>query len=155
MDDRSGPEGTTFDRLLVALAEAEHGDETTRATSLRLPEAVHRAAMLATELGMDPSLTAATSDALLGRVRRFARSRALADHLAAFPSDEPGLADVALRRASGSEHPATTNPSLVRAVAAIVAAEDPTWARSGRIDATVDRVLDGVGLLVALGVDAA
>ena len=145
------------DRLLAALSDADAADGTasTRATSLRLPEAVHRAAMLATELGMDPSLTVATTEALLDRVRRFARATALAQHLADFPDDEPQLADVALRRASGTEHPAATRPELVRAVAELVAESDPTWARAGRIDATVDRVLDGVDLMVALGVDAA
>ncbi len=100
-----------LDRLVTVLTLAERGEGATRATSLRLPDAVHEAAMLATELGMDPSLTAATSGALLDRVRRFVRTEALAGHLAAFPSDEPALADVALRRASGTEHPAASRPS--------------------------------------------
>lgn len=144
-----------IDRLLAALSEAETGGSEPRPTSLRLPEAVHRAAMIATELGMDASLTAATTEALLDRVRRFARGQAIAAHLADFPADEPDLADVALRRVSATEHPAATRPDLVRAVAGVVAADDPSWARSGRVDAAVERVLDGVELVVALGADAA
>ena len=142
-----------LDRLLDALDEAERGTTVPRPTSLRLPEAVHRAALLATELGMDASLTSATSAALLERVRAFARGAAIAQHLARFPSDEPALADVALRRVSGTEHAAVERPGLVRAVADVIAAADPDWARSGRVDATVDRVLDGVELAIALGVD--
>jgi hypothetical protein len=144
-----------LDRLLSALADAgtEEGSTPPRATSLRLPEAVHRAAMLATELGMDPSLTAATTEALLDRVRRFARGQALAQHLAAFPADEPDLAAVALRRTSGTDHPAASHHDLTRAVARVVAEHDPAWARTGRVDATVGRVLETVDLLVALGID--
>jgi hypothetical protein len=152
--DETTPSGL-LDRLVTVLTLAERGEGATRATSLRLPDAVHEAAMLATELGMDPSLTAATSEALLDRVRRFVRTEALAGHLAAFPSDEPELADVALRRASGTEHPAAARPDLVRAVAEVIAQRDPAWARTGRVDVTVDQVLDGVDLLVALGVEAA
>lgn len=153
----TGPTGlTALDRLLSTLSDAETDGAAptpSRATSLRLPEAVHRAAMLATELGMDPSLTAATTEALLDRVRRFARGQALAQHLSDFPADEPDLADVALLRASGTEHPAATRHDLTRAVARVVATHDPAWARTGRVDATVDRVLDAVDLLVTLGVD--
>ena len=153
----TGPTGpTALDRLLSTLSDVETDGAAptpSRATSLRLPEAVHRAAMLATELGMDPSLTAATTEALLDRVRRFARGQALAQHLAGFPADEPDLADVALLRASGTEHPAATHHDLTRAGAQVVATRDPSWARAGRIDATVDRVLEAVDLLVALGVE--
>ena len=157
MDDRSSSDTPVglLDRLVAVLTLAERGEGATRATSLRLPVAVHEAAMLATALGMDPSLTAATSAALLDRVRRFVRAEALAGHLAAFPDDEPALADVVLRRASGSEHPAATRPDLVRAVAEVVVQRDPAWARTGRIDVAVDQVLDGVDLMVALGVEAA
>ena len=51
--------------------------------------------------------------------------------------------------------PARHRGEVLRAVAELVAESDPTWARAGRIDATVDRGLDGVDLMVALGVDAA
>lgn len=155
MGNATATTGPAIDRLLAALAAADEGSTSPRATSLRLPEAVHRAAMLATELGMDASLTAATTEALLERIRRFVRTLALAQHLADFPADEPELAAVALRRASGTEHPAATRPGLVRAVAEVIAQDDPSWARSGRIDATVDRVLDGVALMATLGVEAA
>ena len=68
-------------------------------------------------------------------------------HLATHPEDEPALADVTVRRVSGTAHPATRRPDLVARVAAVVVAGDPTWAREGRVDATVERVLDLVELL--------
>ena len=82
-----------------------------------------------------------------------ARSHALAQHLADLPADEPELAAVALRRASGTEHPAARRPDLVRAVAEVIAQDDPSWARSGRIDATVDRLLDLVAQMATLDVE--
>ena len=144
--DASDPD-RLLDALLDALAEVDAGDAPARATSLRIPEPVHRAVQLATELGMDGSMTAATTAALLDRVEAFARQRALALHLAAHPEDEPALADVAARRVSGTGHPAVRRPDLVVRVADAVARRDPTWAREGRVDATIDRVLDLVELI--------
>ena len=51
---------STFEELIEALSAAEDV-EGSKATSVRLPEALHRAVLLATELGMDESFTAATS----------------------------------------------------------------------------------------------
>lgn len=147
--DPAGPSdrGEALDALLAALAEAEDGVAPARATSLRLPEPVHRAVQLATDLGLDTSMTAVTTAALLARVSAFARAEAFVQHLAAHPEDEPVLADVAVRRVSGTTHPATRRPDLVARAATAVLARDPTWAREGRVDATVERVLDLVELL--------
>ena len=87
---------------------------------------------------MDPSLTAATSEALLDRIHRFAREQALASHLRNFPADQPRLSAVANRRVSGAEHPAAARPDLVRVVADWFEARHPDWAASGRVDEMVD-----------------
>lgn len=139
----------TLDDLVAVLYGPD--DEPARATSLRLPERVHRATSLATALGMDPSVTAATSEALLDRVHRFVREQAIAAHLRAFPQDQPPLSAVVARRVSGSDHPAATRPELVTAVADWYAARHPDWALSGRVDDAVDRVLEQVEFLVETG----
>jgi len=77
---------------------------------VRLPEAIHRAVLLATELGMDESFTAATSRALRERMGDFVRRQALGDHFTKFPADLPRLADVAKRRVNGSDAIACAAP---------------------------------------------
>lgn len=138
----------TLDEL-VELLYGSDAEGTTRSTSLRLPERVHRAASVATELGMDESLTAATTEALLDRIRGFVRQRALAEHLSRFPEDVPSLASVAARRISGSDHVAVDHPGVVRQVADWYEQHHPEWATSGRVDEAVDRVLDHVEMLAA------
>lgn len=139
----------SLDDLVTAL-HGGRGDRRTRATSLRLPADLHEAASIATELGMDPSLTAATTRALRARIEAFLRERAIAEHLAAFPSDEPTLATVALRRVSGSDHPGATLPDLVARVSDWYAERHPLWARSGQVDDAVDRVLEHVEAVAAV-----
>lgn len=138
----------TLDEL-VELLYGGDAEGTTRSTSLRLPERVHRAASVATELGMDESLTAATTHALLDRILGFVRQRALAEHLSNFPEDVPSLASVAARRVSGSDHAAVDHPGLVREVADWYERHHPEWATSGRVDEAVDRVLDHVEMLAS------
>lgn len=136
-------------RLMAALAEVDADQGEPRATSVRMPEPLHRAVLVATELGMDPSFTAATHRALRDRLHAFARRRALAEHFAAFPSDLPSLAAVAQRRVRGSDHAGARRPELIEDVATWVAARRPEWAASGAIDETVDEVLAHVELLDA------
>ena len=99
----------TLEELIEALSTAEDTDGS-KATSVRLPESLHRAVLLATELGMDESFTAATSRALRARLGDFVRRQALAEHFSQFPADLPRLADVARRRVQGSDHPGVTRP---------------------------------------------
>ena len=139
---------TTLEELLEALAAAEE-QEGSRATSVRLPEALHRAVMLATELGMDESFTAATSRALRNRLGEFVRQQTLAEHFSKFPADVPRLADVAKRRVQGSEHPGTSHPELVDEAAGWLEQRRPEWALSGAVDDTVDEVLSYVEMLAA------
>jgi hypothetical protein len=139
---------TTLEELLEALAAAEEL-EGSRATSVRLPEALHRAVLLATELGMDESFTAATSRALRNRLGEFVRRQALAEHFSKFPADVPRLADVAKRRVQGSEHPGASHPELVDEAAEWVEQRRPEWALSGAVDDTVDEVLGYVEMLAA------
>ena len=139
---------STLEDLLQALAAAQEL-EGSRATSVRLPEALHRAVLLATELGMDESFTAATSRALQDRIADFVRRQALAKHFSKFPADVPRLADVAKRRIRGSEHPGVSHPELVDEAAGWVEQRRPEWALSGAVDDTVDDVLSYVEMLAA------
>ncbi|MGH9243445.1 MAG: hypothetical protein ACRD29_03830 [Acidimicrobiales bacterium] len=116
---------------------------------MRIPESLHRAVVLATELGMDESFTAATTGALTDRLRAFVRRAALAEHFHQFPSDVPTLAAVAHRRVRGSDHPAASRPELIDQAAAWVAEQRPDWARTGAVDETVDEVLGYVAMLAA------
>lgn len=137
-----------LEELMDALRVA--GEEgTAKATSVRLPEALHRAVVLATELGMDESFTQATTRALTDRLRAFVRQRALAEHFATYPSDIPTLAAVAHRRVRGSDHPGAARPELVDAAAAWVEQRRPEWAAAGLVDSTVDDVLGYVEMLAA------
>jgi hypothetical protein len=141
MDDRLA-------ELMDALRVADEGGPG-KATSIRLPEALHRAVLLATELGMDESFTQATTRALIDRLHTFVRQRALAEHFAAFPSDMPTLAAVAHRRVRGTDHPGAARPELIDAAAAWLEQRRPEWATAGLVDSTVDEVLAYVEMLAA------
>jgi hypothetical protein len=138
----------TLDELVEALSAAEDV-EGSKATSVRLPEALHRAAHLATELGMDESFTAATSRALRDRIADFVRRQALTTHFSRFPADLPRLADVAKRRVHGSDHPGVSHPELIEETGAWVEQQRPEWAMTGAVDDTVDEVLGYVEMLAA------
>lgn len=131
-------------RAIGSLSE----DGPLQATSLRLPKALHEALAVATELGMDTSVSAATREALAGRIRDFARQEAFKAHFAAFPEDTPKLAAVAKRRVSGTDHPAASHPGLVDEVAGEIERRQPDWALTA-VDGTVDDVLAYVELLAA------
>lgn len=140
---------TRLDDLFAALHSVDDVVEGSRATSVRLPEAVHRAALIATELGMDESFTVATSRALTERIVAFARREALAQHVQRFPEDSPTLADVVHRRARGTEHSAARRPELVADVADWVERTSSDWLTSGAVDEAVDLVLGYVEMLAA------
>lgn len=146
---RKGGAVPDIDQVMEALQEVERGAGTSKATSIRLPESLHRAVSLATELGMDDSFTAATTHALVDRLRGFVRQRALAAHIVRFPSDRPTLAAVAKRRVSGTDHPADRRPDLVAVAAEHVERRRPDWLSAGEVDAAVDLVLDHVEMLAA------
>ena len=137
----------TLDQLFEALAGLDE-DGPVRATSLRLPKALHDALAIATELGMDSSVSAATREALTERIRYFARQAAFTSHLSAFPRDTPRLAAVAKRRVAGTDHPAARHPGLVDEVAGEIERRQPDWALTA-LDDTVDDVLTYVELLAA------
>lgn len=137
-----------LEELMEALRAADQGGGA-KATSVRLPDALHRAVLLATELGMDESFTQATTRALTDRLHAFVRQRALAEHFATYPSDIPSLAGVAHRRIRGTDHPGVSRPELVDAAAAWVEQRRPEWAAAGLVDPTVDEVLGYVEMLAA------
>jgi len=144
----------TLRDLLASLDELD-GSGDVKATSVRMPEALHHAVVIATELGMAESFTAATNEALAFRVRAFARQQALAAHLARFPHDQPELEAVVRRRVSGTGHPAALHEELTVAAAQRYAQRHPDWAVSGAVDHAVDQVLELVEMLVEMPVPAA
>lgn len=95
----------TLDELFEVLG-ALGEDGPLQATSMRLPKALHDALAIGIELGMDSSFSTATREALVERIRGFARQAASRAYFAAFPDDLPRLAEMAKRRVSGTEHPA-------------------------------------------------
>jgi hypothetical protein len=136
--------------LISALAAGGDGDPA-KATSVRLPESLHRAVLLATDLGMDDSFTAATTAALRDRLLAFVRQQALAAHFDRFPNDVPSLAAVARRRVQGSGHPAAARPELIDEAANWIEQRRPDWALTGAVDEAVDEVL-GYAEMIAAGV---
>jgi transposase len=139
----------TLLELLASLDELDHAGDV-KATSVRMPEALHHAVAMATELGMAESFTAATNDALASRVRAFARQQALAAHLGRFPHDQPELEAVVRRRVSGTDHPAALHEQLTVTVAQRYEQRHPDWAVSGEADHAVDQVLELVEMLVEM-----
>lgn len=137
-----------LDDLFAALVELAESRGETKATSVRQPAALHRAAQIATELGMDESFTAAANRALEERIRAFARQQALVSHFERFPADRPRLAVVALRRVAGTGHPAEDHPDVVETVAAWVEGREPNWVLLAA-DETVDQVLSHVEMIAA------
>jgi hypothetical protein len=144
----------TLFELLATLDELDSSGDV-KATSVRMPGALHQAVAIATELGMAESFTAATNDALASRVRAFARQRALAAHLAQFPHDQPDLEAVVRRRVSGTDHPAALHEQVTVAAAQRYAQRHPDWAVSGEVDHAVEQVLELVEMLVEMPVPAA
>lgn len=144
----------TLLELLTTLAELDQAGDV-KATSVRMPEALHHAVAIATELGMAESFTAATNDALASRVRAFARQQALSAHLGRFPHDRPELQAVVRRRVSGTDHPAALHEQLTVTVARRYEQRHPDWAVSGEADHAVDQVLDLVEMLVEMPTPAA
>ena len=141
-------------RLIDLLATIDELDRASfrdvKATSVRMPKALHQAVAIATELGMAESFTAATTDALAARVRAFARQQAVADHMVRFPQDQPDLDAVVRRRVSGTDHPAAHHEHLTVEAARRYARRHPDWAVSGEVDRAVDQVLELVEMLVAM-----
>jgi len=139
-------------RAVELMAEAGGHRGSPRATSVRLPEALHELAMLAGEMGWEESFTATVTESLADRLSRTIRREAIAAQVARFPDEVPALAAVAARRVEGTAHPAAGAPSLIRTVADHYEQSHPTWAADGDADRAVDEVLDRVELLVDLQV---
>ena len=144
----------TLLELLASLDELDQ-DGDVKATSVRMPAALHHAVAIATELGMAESFTAATTDALALRVRAFARQQALAAHLVQFPHDQPDLEAVVRRRVSGTDHPAARHEEVTLAAAQRYEQRHPDWAATGDVDHAVDQVLELVEMLVEMPAPAA
>lgn len=137
-------------RAVELLADVSDATSGTRATSVRLPAALHELVMLAGEQGWEESFTAAVTEGLTERIRDTVRREAIVAHIARFPDDAPTLAQVAARRITGTPHVGVAAPDVLRDIADRYELAHPTWAVDGVMDRAVDEVLDRVELVVAL-----
>jgi len=101
-------------------------DTTTTGTSMRLPKSLVEAASLAVkELGLAPSATALTVEALRNWLEFVVMRQALDEHYREHPEVRPSLADVALAAAKIDGHPLAKRAGLIRRAAKEVAAAHP------------------------------
>lgn len=105
---------TTLDDLAAAL------DETggpSLVTSVRRPEALHRALLIAVELGLVGTATEAQGQALRELLEAVTQRAALEQHYAAHPESRPTLAEVALALAEAEHSPLAQQPELLEQAA--------------------------------------
>lgn len=91
-----------IDAFIAATREIGRDPQPGRSTSVRRDPAVARAAALAVEVGVAPSINELSEDALAGQLRREAHRLAIEAHLHLYPEDRPSpamIAEVDLRRA--------------------------------------------------------
>lgn len=120
-----------LDRLNDLLDTADAG---TVGTSMRIPGPLLEAASLVvTELGVAPSTTALTTDALRVRLEAVAMQAALDAHYEQHPELRPTLADVAIAAAEIDGHLLAGSPDLIRNAARAIVERHP--------DADADDVL--------------
>ena len=118
-------------RISELLARA---DDDTVNTSMRLPSALREAAALAvSELGVAPSATLLTADALRGRLEAIVVEAALEAHYDRHPDARPSLAELAIAAAELDGNPLAAQPALIRRAAKAIVKSRP--------DADADDVL--------------
>jgi hypothetical protein len=103
-------------------------------TSMRIPTALRDAAALAVrELGVAPSATALTTEALRATLEAVVMQAVLDDHYERYPQARPDLGDLAVAAAELDGHPLAAEPERLRQAAAEIARNHP--------DASPDDVL--------------
>jgi hypothetical protein len=113
----------TIDRINELLGSTD--PETTN-TSMRIPKALREAAALAvSELGVAPSATILTSNALRMFLEGTVVLAALELHFEEYPEARPSLADLALVAAEWAESPLAQRPELLRRYAEEIAQRHP------------------------------
>jgi hypothetical protein len=113
----------TIDRINELLGST---DPETANTSMRIPKALREAAALAvSELGVAPSTTILTSNALRTFLEGTVVLAALELHYEEYPDTRPTLADLALVAAEWAESPLAQRPDLLRRYAEEIAQRHP------------------------------
>lgn len=101
-------------------------DGATKGTSMRLPKALVEATSLAVkELGVAPSSTALTIEALRHFLEARVMQAALDEHYEEYPESRPSLADLAIAAAKLDGHPLATRQKLIRRAAKEFEADHP------------------------------
>ena len=101
-------------------------DPETANTSMRIPKALREAAAIAvSELGVAPSTTSLTSNALRMFLEGTVVLAALELHYEEYPDTRPTLADLALVAAEWAESPLAQRPELLRRYAEEIAQRHP------------------------------
>jgi hypothetical protein len=101
-------------------------DLETANTSMRIPTALRDAAALAVrELGVAPSTTVLTSNALRAVLEALVMQAVLDRHYERHPEARPALADLAIAAAELDGHPLADQPELIRRSAAEVQQRHP------------------------------
>ncbi len=109
-------------------------DPETANTSMRIPKALREAAALAVkELGVAPSTTVLTANALRSVLQGAVMLAVLDRHYEEYPELRPSLGDLAIAAAEMDGHPLAQQPELIRRSAAEVQRRHP--------DASPDDVL--------------
>jgi hypothetical protein len=112
-----------IDRINELLDSA---DPDTVNTSMRIPGALRDAAALAvSELGVAPSTTVLTANALRAALEAAVMQAVLDRHYQEYPGGRPTLADLAIAAAEIDGHPLADNPGLIRRSAAEVQQRHP------------------------------
>lgn len=114
-------------KVIERLTELLTASETASVnTSMRLPAALHEAAVLAVaELGAAPTTTQLTTAALRGALEGILMNAAIEEHYAAHPDARPVLGDLAVAAAELDGHPLAASPDLLRQAAEELAARRP------------------------------
>ena len=101
-------------------------DPETTNTSMRIPRALRDAAALAVkELGVAPSTTVLTANALRSMLEGAVMLAALERHYEEYPEFRPSLGDLAVAAAEMDGHPLAQQPELLRKAAAEVQKRHP------------------------------
>jgi hypothetical protein len=115
--------GGAIDRIIELLGS--EGTETVN-TSMRIPSALRDAAAIAVnDLGIAPSTTALTTDALRAMLEAFVMQAVLDEHYQQHPHARPSLADLAIATAELDGHPLASEPERLRRAATQIVARHP------------------------------
>jgi len=118
------PGYAAIDRINELLRSAD--PETTN-TSMRIPKALREAAALAVkELGVAPSTTVLTANALRSVLEGAVMLAVLERHYEEYPEFRPSLGDLAVAAAEMDGHPLAQQPELLRKAAAEVQKRHPS-----------------------------